>query len=200
MFFIKGLILGFCIAAPVGPIGLLCIKRTLRSGFLFGIAGGLGTAFADAFYAAIAAFGVTAISDFLTDWQTPIRIGGGIFLIFLAYRIFTAPPAHEKHAPSAQGAVGNFTSTFFLTLTNPATIILFTAVFAGLGLTEGSFGQELTLVTGVFCGSMLWWISLAGFIAKVRSHKLLEDTKWINHISGTILGAFGVLAIISIYW
>lgn len=194
--FLKGIILGFSIAAPVGPIGLLCIKRTLQFGFLAGVSSGLGTAVADALYSAVAAFGLKAISEFLIDFQIIIRMLGGLFLILLSWKIFSAKNMLNQAKASRKGGVSNFITTFFLTLTNPATIISFTVIFAGLGLTAKHDYQDATLlVSGVFVGSMLWWIILSFFASKMRSQKIIKNAGLINCIAGLILGMFGVWAI-----
>lgn len=196
MLFLKGLLLGFSIAAPVGPIGLLCIRRTLQAGFIAGVAGGLGTAFADAFYAAVAAFGLTAVSQFLNGLQEPIRLIGGGFLLWIAFKTYTAPAEDKAAKLSGKSALRGFVTTFFLTLTNPATIISFTAIFAGLGLTAGHGRSDAaTLVGGVFSGSLLWWIVLAGSITKARASAFLDNRRLINRIAGLMLGAFGLWSV-----
>lgn len=130
----KGLIIGFAIAAPVGPIGILCIQRSLHNGFKIGLMTGLGAAFADGTYGLIAGFGLTAFSSVLISYQFWIRLLGGLFLVYLGIKLFLMP-AKEKSANNPDKSIWHaFGSTYFLTLTNPATILLFVAVFAGLGL------------------------------------------------------------------
>ena len=158
-FFIKGVLLGFSIAAPVGPIGVLCIRRTLANGLLNGFLSGLGVATADGIYGLIAAFGVTAISTFLLDNQIYLRLIGGLFLLHLGYITFQATPAEIGLKEEGKSRFGSYVSVFFLTLMNPMTIMSFAAVFAGLGVatTGGDYVLAALLVLGVFIGSMLWW-------------------------------------------
>src|SRR6476469_804314 len=141
-FFLRGIIIGLSIAAPVGPIGVLCIRRTLALGQTTGFLSGLGAATADAFYGAIAGFGLTFISRFLVSQQGWLRLIGGAFLVYLGVRTFRAAPAAEAAQASGQGLVSAYISTLFLTLTNPTTILSFVAVFGGLGLatTGGDYG------------------------------------------------------------
>ena len=162
-FFLKGLILGFSIAAPVGPIGVLCIRKTLQFGRFSGFVSGLGAALADAIYAIIAAFGLTFIADFLLAGQFWFRLLGGGFLLYLGWKTFVAKPNAELKNVSHTTLFNDFASTFFLTLTNPMTILSFLAVFAGLGLSsiKGDYVQASVLVLGVFLGSAIWWLTLS---------------------------------------
>lgn len=193
---IKGVIIGFAIAAPVGPIGVLCIRRTLADGRLPGFVSGLGAATADAGYGAVAAFGLTLITDFLMEGASWLRLIGGAFLLFLGIRTFFARPA-ERAAPVRNGGlVGAYASTLFLTLTNPTTILSFAAIFAGLGV--GSTNDALSamlLVLGVFLGSALWWLVLSGTAGLFRAKLSAGGLRWVNRVSGTIIAAFGVLAL-----
>ena len=159
------------IAAPVGPIGLLCIRRTLDAGFMAGFAGGLGTAVADAAYAAVAAFGLTAVAAFLASASLPLQIAGIAVLAWLGFNTLRAAP-HGEPATEVEAAGGLFVQTFFLTLTNPTTILSFAAVFAGLGLAAGGErDRAFALVVGMFLGSLAWWFVLAGTISLMR-HKI----------------------------
>ena len=193
---IKGVIIGFAIAAPVGPIGVLCIRRTLADGRLPGFVSGLGAATADAGYGAVAAFGLTLITDFLMEGASWLRLIGGAFLLFLGIRTFFARPA-ERAAPVRNGGlVGAYASTLFLTLTNPTTILSFAAIFVGLGV--GSTNDALSamlLVLGVFLGSTLWWLVLSGTAGLFRAKLSAGGLRWVNRVSGTIIAAFGVLAL-----
>src|SRR6185312_8691316 len=130
--FVRGAILGFSIAAPVGPIGVLCIRRTLAGGRLVGLLSGLGAATADACYGAIAAFGLTAVSSRLVGHQDALRIVGGLFLLYLGIRTFFAAPAQTAKSGQRRQLLSNYLSTLGLTLTNPTTILSFVALFAGL--------------------------------------------------------------------
>ncbi len=195
-FFFKGLLVGFSIAAPVGPIGVLCIRRALAYGRMTGFISGLGAASADAAYGCIAGFGLTIISNFLVSQQVWLKIIGGIFLCYLGIKTFLEKPAKEP-AKSTQVA-GAYASTFFLTLTNPMTILSFLAVFAGLGLanTTGSYGDAGLLVVGVFLGSALWWLLLANSVSLFREKLSDRILKWINRISGMIILVFGLFALL----
>lgn len=197
-FFIKGMVLGFSIAAPVGPIGVLCIRRTLSNGMLSGILSGLGTATADALYGCIAAFGLTVISAFLVDNQSHFRLIGGLFLLYLGYTTFRSnPPALDNADGSGKGFLGDYVSSLFLTLTNPMTIISFAAIFAGLGVgqTSGNFTLAGLLVFGVFIGSMLWWLILSRMVIMFRSRLDQKRLKWANQFSGIVIAAFGLMSL-----
>jgi threonine/homoserine/homoserine lactone efflux protein len=197
---LKGLVMGFSIAAPVGPIGVLCIRRTLGSGILHGVVSGLGTASADAIYGCFAAFGVTAVSDFLLGAQFWLRLVGGVFLLYLGFMTFRSVPAREAAKAGegrSGGLAGAYASAFFLTLTNPMTIVSFAAVFAGLGLGAAPEGRASAalLVFGVFAGSMLWWLFLSGSVHLLRSRFDHTRLVWVNRLSGLVIAAFGVASI-----
>ena len=201
-FFARGLAIGFAIAAPVGAIGLLCIRRTLADGRLAGFVSGLGAATADAFYGAIAALGLTAVSSTLIAHQDVVRLVGGAFLCYLGVRTALAAPAVEARASAARGLVAAYGSTLALTLTNPTTILSFAAVFAGLGLgaSGGDRQSAAQMVVGVFLGSALWWLILSGGVGLVRRAMTPQRLQWVNRISGGVLVAFGVLALLSLRW
>jgi threonine/homoserine/homoserine lactone efflux protein len=203
--FLQGLLLGFSIAAPVGPIGVLCIRRTLAGGRLHGFVSGLGAATADGCYGLVAAFGLTALSGALLAWQTPIRLLGGLFLLYLAARIFLTPPPRDaapsdSPAPKIGGLAGDYFSTFFLTLSNPMTILSFTAIFAGLGLAAraGNFNDSALLVAGVIAGSAAWWLTLSLGVGLLRARVTPKVMVWINRASGLVIAAFGLAALISL--
>ena len=195
-FFWKGLIIGFAIAAPVGPIGVLCIRRTLADGRVAGLLSGLGAATADAMYGCVAGFGLTLVSDFLVGYAIWIKLLGGGFLCYLGVKTFLEMPADNAAMPSSRLASA-YGSTVLLTLTNPATILSFIAVFAGLGLasTDQNYATASLLVLGVFMGSGLWWLLLSGGVSFLRGQFNARRLKWINRISGVILVAFGVVAL-----
>lgn len=199
-FFWKGLLIGLAIAAPVGPIAILCIRRTLENGLWNGLATGLGAAVADAIYGAIAAFGIAAVSSRLVEQETPIRLLGGLALIFIGWRIFSAKLTETSAQASSQGVGGAFASGVVLTITNPATILYFVAVFAGLGLADsGTTGMRaIVLVSGVFVGSVAWWFFLVLLVSQFRRFITPTRRIRINRISGFILMAFGAIAIYSI--
>jgi len=197
--FIKGLIVGIAIAAPVGPIGLLCIQRALAGGWVSGLASGLGAAVADTFYGAIAAFGLTLVESFLIGHRSIISIIGGLLLCILGARILLSRPARVAAAPraSAAGLAGDLCGTCMLTLANPMTILSFIAIFAALDTSgaNGSYGAAATLVFGVFCGSAAWWLCLSLGIGVIR-HRMDEPVLlWISRASGALVIAFGATAL-----
>lgn len=198
-FLLKGIVIGFSIAAPVGPIGVLCIRRTLADGRAAGIVSGLGAATADAIYGCIAGFGLTAITSLLINQQFWFRLVGGAFLVYLGVRTFLSQPA-EKAAPAGgKGLLGAYASTFVLTLTNPMTILSFAAIFAGLGVgnAAASYTSASILVLGVFIGSTLWWLLLCFGVGAVRARFDTRRLRWVNRLSGAIIVAFGLVALIS---
>jgi threonine/homoserine/homoserine lactone efflux protein len=201
-FLLRGLVIGFSIAAPVGPIGVLCVRRTLADGRASGLVSGLGAASADACYGFIAAFGLTFISTFLIDQKLWLHLIGGAFLCYLGIRTFLAPPAAPAQTSNTENRslVAAYTSTLFLTLTNPMTIISFAAIFAGLGLasTRGDYATAAVLVVGVFLGSAAWWLLLSGGVALLRSRIDLRALQWVNRFSGILITAFGIIAIASV--
>lgn len=196
-FFLRGLMIGFSIAAPVGPIGLLCIRRTLARGRASGFVSGLGAATADAAYGCVAGFGLTAVSSFLTGEQRPLRLVGGLFLLYLGWKTMASRPASQSAPARHTGLVADYLSTLLLTVTNPATILSFVAVFAGLGLggNHADFVSATWLVSGVFLGSAFWWLLLSGGVGCFREKLGPRHLRWLNWISGGILWGFGVVAL-----
>lgn len=199
-FLFKGILIGFSIAAPVGPIGVLCIRRTLAAGRLHGLASGLGAATADAFYGCVAGFGLTFISSFLVDQQVWLRLGGGLFLCYLGVRTLLARPAETAAPVGGNGLLSAYVSTFFLTLTNPVTILAFAAIFAGLGVTAagGDYGAAGALVAGVFIGSATWWLALSGGVSLLRAQLTAARLRWVNRLSGLVIIGFGLSALVSL--
>jgi len=201
--FARGVAIGLAIAAPVGPIGVLCIRRTLAEGRLAGFVTGLGAATADTVYGAVAAFGLTAVSAFLVSQQDWLRLIGGAFLLYLGIRTFLTRPMPQtavRDDKSSRTLAGDYASTFLLTITNPLTIISFAAVFAGLGLGSGydDLGSALLLVAGVFTGSALWWLLLSGGVSLLRGRITENGLRWVNRVSGVIITVFGVVALASL--
>ncbi|OGO60384.1 MAG: lysine transporter LysE [Chloroflexi bacterium RBG_19FT_COMBO_49_13] len=196
--FYKGLIIGFSIAAPVGPIGILCIKRTLTSGRKVGLASGMGAATADAFYGCVAAFGLTFISNFLIDQQNWLRLIGGTFLCYLGIKTFFSHPSDSSSLPNHLSLLNAYGSTFFLTLTNPMTILSFAAIFAGLGLAKvgGGYSSAIFTVIGVYLGSSCWWVLLSTSVHIFRAKIKPAGLYWINWISGLIILGFGIAALL----
>lgn len=198
-FLLRGLAIGFSIAAPVGPIGVLCIRRTLAEGRVSGLVSGLGAATADAIFGCIAGFGLTFISNFLVSQKLWLRLIGGVFLCYLGIKTLLAKPAEQAATARGNGLVGAYASTFILTLTNPITIISFAAIFAGLGLasTGGEYLSAGVLVLGVFIGSSLWWLILSGGVGVFQNKFSPHGLQWVNRISGVIITAFGLFALLS---
>jgi len=200
IFLLKGMALGFSIAAPIGPIGILCIRRTLTEGRAHGLVSGLGAATADAMYGMVAAFGLTFVSSLLIGQQTWLSLIGGAFLCYLGVRTFLSKPAERGASTQRGGLLGAYASTLFLTLTNPMTIMFFAAVFAGLGIanTPNTYPSSGLLVTGVFLGSSLWWLVLTSgsslFLGKFSS----RHWHWINRLSGLVLIVFGIASLLSL--
>lgn len=221
--FVRMMVIGLAVAAPVGAMGVLCIQRTVARGWSGGLSTGSGIATADAMFAAVAALGITAVADALVSLQTPLRIVGGIGLLWLGWRALrSAPPSLEPpgmQAPGMQapdgthpgagqsagalstaGPLRDYVSAVGLTLANPMTIIAFAAIFAGAGLTaQPDAAQALVATAGVAVGSLLWWIALTAAVAAIRhalSHRILL---WVNRTSGVMLLVFGALAILSVF-
>jgi len=197
--FARMLVIGVVVAAPVGAMGVLCIQRTLAHGWRAGLATGGGIATADAGYAALAAFGVSAISRWMVDYQAPLRIAGGLGLIWLGWRAVRTPPAHEAAAAAdSPRLLTLYSSAVGLTLTNPMTIMAFAAIFAGAGLVaQAGTGSALIVTLGVALGSLAWWIALTTGVWAVRHAVSERAMVVVNRVSGGILVLFGVLALIA---
>ncbi|MDD5065159.1 MAG: LysE family transporter [Phycisphaerae bacterium] len=198
--FLKGLIVGFLVATPVGPVGLLCIQRTLSEGKMHGLVSGLGAATADAIYGLIAALGLTVISTFLVEKQLWIRLFGGLFLCYLGIKTFLSKSAGQGSSANVPTHIGNYGSTFLLAITSPVTILVFAAVFAGLGtLTSSARYISVGLsVAGVFTGSALWWVMLCGIAGILHGKISLDKLTMFNKVSGIIITAFGLVILLLI--
>lgn len=191
----KGLLLGLAVAAPLGPIGALCITRTLERGFWAGVAGGLGTAAADAFYAGLAAMGFSAFAAVLAMVDLPLKLIGGLFMLWLGWKNLTPGPRRAAAQLGTRDLLGTVAATFLLTISNPATILSFAAMFAGLGLAEAAGGlNAMLVVAGVFLGSILWWFFLSGGVAMMRQRLPESFTTWVSRLSGLILIGFALYA------
>lgn len=200
--FMTGITLGFSIAAPVGPIGVLCIRRTLAEGRLVGWMSGMGAASADAAYGALAALGfglagALAGADAEGSWlYTLLRIAGGLFLLYLGVGTWRSRPAAAAAdgGTAGGGLLRAYLSTFFLTLTNPLTIASFAAMFVGLGVESDGWGAAM-LVAGVFCGSALWWSLLSGGVGFFRG-ALERHAVWINRLAALVIIGFALVILI----
>ncbi|MBE0572958.1 MAG: LysE family transporter [Ignavibacteriaceae bacterium] len=196
IFFLKGISIGFIMAIPIGPIGIMCIRKTLTEGRLSGLIIGLGAATADLFYGCVAVFGLTIISDTLSDQRIWIRIVGGALLFFLGIRTFRAQPKDPKFKISGSGRLRSYLTVVVLTLTNPLTIFAFIAVFAAFGLGDGlRFFSAVVLVAGVFIGACLWFFLLTSGTILFRKKLDLVGLKWVNKIAGILIIISGVIVI-----
>lgn len=200
IFFIKGVIIGFSIAAPVGPIGLLCIQRTVAHGRISGLLTGLGAATADGFYGIVAAFGLVTVSNFFIGQQFWFRLIGGIFLLYLGTKTFVHKPGEKTTEAKHKNLLSDYLSAVLLTLTNPTTILSFIAVFAGLGLggDKRDLYSAILMAAGVFVGSGLWWFILSGGVSLFKEKINATTFGVINKFSGLIIFTFGLFALIGI--
>lgn len=220
--FVRMMVIGLAVAAPVGAMGVLCIQRTVARGWSGGLSTGSGIATADAMFAAVAALGITAVADALVSLQAPLRIVGGVGLLWLGWRALrSAPPSPtppRMQAPGMQepdathpgagqaagalrtaGPLRDYVSAVGLTLANPMTIIAFAAIFAGAGLTaQPDAVQALVATAGVAVGSLVWWIVLTAVVAAIRHALSDRILLWVNRVSGVMLLVFGALAILSV--
>lgn len=194
----RAILVGLAIAAPIGPIGALCISRTLAGGFWAGVAGGLGTALADGSYALLAGAGFAAFSAVLEAVDMPLRIGGGLFMLWLAWTTLRATPGARALPLGRASLAGTVATTYALTIANPATILSFAAIFAGLGLADDANPAGVSVVVaGVFAGSMLWWILLSGTVALVRRRLPAGFAVLVSRLSAALLAGFGIAALAS---
>ena len=199
LFILKGIIVGISVSAPLGPLGILCIQRTLNKGVFSGLITGFGAALADKFYAAIAGFGISIIANFLQEYQLLIRIAGGIILLALGIIIFRTSPIKQIRQQKSQNMIGYFISGLVITFTNPITIVVFGAVFTGLGLHDASnTNPVLFTLIGIFSGAILWWSSLTIGINIFRNKFRLRYLWWINKITGITVSIFGLAILMSL--
>ena len=196
LLFGKSLLLGLAVAAPLGPIGALCINRTLERGFWAGVAGGLGTALADAIYASLAAIGFSAFAATLAMIDAPLKLVGGLVMLWLGWKSMRPKPPRAAAQVGARDLLGTIAATFLLTITNPMTILAFAAMFAGLGLADAPGAINATIVVaGVFLGSLLWWFLLSGSVALAQRRLPEKFSLWVSRLSGVILIGFGLYAL-----
>ena len=189
-FFLKGIVVGVVIAVPVGPVGVMCVRRTIFEGRLAGFVSGLGAATADAVFGIIAGFGLTAISDWLMDYQQWLRVVGGCYVLYIGGSAFAAEPPRELESESEpESLLRDFLSIFVLALTNPITVLAFLGIVAAIGLsgTKATFGRASILVLGVWVGSLLWWLMLSFGVGSVRHSIEPRHLGWISRGSGAIL-------------
>lgn len=194
---IRGLAAGLIITAPVGPVNVLCVQRTITKGWRSGLFSGLGSAAADTIYAAIAGFSISFIIQFLLREIFWIRFFGGILLIGLGVWYYFRPPQHLDKEKKSDSDTSDSASTFLLTLTNPTTVLSFLAVLAGLGLSESRpWYLTLVMIGGIFAGAMLWWFILTGVANRLRDKFTDRSMVWMNRIGGLAIGIFGVVMLI----
>lgn len=199
--FLKCIAVGITCAAPLGPVGTLCINRTLHRGFGWGIAAGVGSACADTTFAFVTAVGVEAFTNVMLSFDAPLRIGGGVFMIWLGWHNIHP---HESRAPrslSGRGLVGTVGGAFLLTLANPLTLVSFAAIFAGLGVANAPGGPDVLVVCiGVFSGAIGWWLTLCGGLTLAKRRLHFGFTRWTARLSGGLIMVFGVAALVSYLW
>jgi len=198
-FFLRGLAVGFALAAPVGPVGVLCVRRALADGRHAAFIAGLGAAFADTFYGAVAGLGVTVVSSFLVEHHIFLRIVGGLILIVLGTRSLCMRQPFEPTPACGPGLLKDFVSTFLITLTNPGTILASMGVFAAFGaFGQQEMGSSAILILGIFGGSTLWWVILSGAASAARSRLSPRALERLNQGSGITLLLFGLGIIASL--
>ena len=191
--FLKTALIGLSIAAPVGPIGLLCIERTMRRGAAIGLATGLGAAFADALYGAVGVLGMAMVTAALVQARTWIGTVGAMFLLYLAWRTWASPaPSAAAKAQAADSVWRAFATTFLLTLSNPMTILSFIAIFAALAPAQGAGAmQKILMVGGVLAGSAIWWLFLVGIVTLLAGVIPPYFQQWVRRASALLLAGFG---------
>jgi len=195
--FTKGAAIGLSIAAPVGPIGVLCIRRSIREGAFPGFVAGLGAATADAAYGCVAGFGLTTVSGFLLRHEQPLRLLGGAFMVYLGFRTLLRRSSEGREPMGGSGLLAAYGTTLALTLANPATILSFVMVFAAVGFSASpDSGTAATLVAGVFLGSALWWLSLCFGVGLFRARLAPGGIRIVNSVSGSVLIGFGTYALL----
>jgi len=203
VFLLKGIAVGLVIALPVGPVGVLCVRRTIFEGRLFGFLSGLGAASADTVFGIIAGFGLKVVADILIQYQNWLRLGGGIFLVYLGVCALRKRMTRtERLERSAENLFGAYFSTFALTITNPVTILAFLGIFAAVGFTgaEATWGRAGMLVAGVLIGSLLWWLGLSLGAGLFRRSFRELHLVWLNRISGALLTLSGIGLIASLVY
>ena len=198
---IRGLAVGLIIAAPVGPVNVLCIQRTIERGWKSGILSGLGAAIADTLYGAIAGFSISLVIQFLIREESWIRLVGGILLMGIGVVYYCKPPKPLEAVQVRSSAHSDFVSTLLLTLTNPTTVLSFLAVLAMLGLgKQRPLWQTSFLVAGIFFGSMTWWTILASVASLLRRRITDGAMRWMNRVAGIAIGGFGLVNVLLSRW
>jgi len=210
-----GLVIGFIVAAPIGPINLICIRRTLAFGSLNGLISGLGASAADGIFAAIIGFGLTAIRHWFEGWSATLQIAGGVLLLGFGIHTYLADPLHgrdvnrmgereRERAPANRSLVRSFASTFAIAMSNPATLFAFAALFAGFGgivaSEHASWAEAGFVVAGVMVGSGLWWLTLTSIVGLLHARIDARVMRIITHISGIVVSLFGLGMLLRVFW
>lgn len=197
---IQGVLIGVVVAVPVGPLGLLCINRALAMGALCGLFSGLGVATADALAAGIAALGISFVSGFFTKHQMLLRLVGGSFLFYLGCKIFSTQPNRQQTVSNVNGLLNAYVTTFFLTFSNPVTILSFLAIYAGWHVPSlhGHYFDAGMLALGVFIGSTLWWIGLFIGVTACHGRFSMRGFAWVHRVSGALIVGFGIIVLLSL--
>lgn len=202
MLLLKGIAVGLLASIPLGPIGVLCIQRTINKGRLSGFFSGMGAAFADTVFATIAGFSLTFIMDFIEEWKTEFQIGGGILILLLGLKIFMTNPISQMRKTRRQKnrLFEDFFSVFLLTVSNPMAIFLFVALFAGVNVVADgeNFMSAGAILGGVLFGASLWWFTLTSFVNIYRKRFRLRQLWWINKIAGAVVMLIGVATIVEL--
>ena len=194
---IRGLAAGLIIAAPVGPVNLLCIRRALEKGWKSGMVSGLGAALADMMYGAIAGLGINLVLQFLIREEFWIRMIGGIFLTGIGVVYYRKPPRSLGAGEDSSSANSDLISAFILNATNPTTVLSFLVVLAALGVgRQGSLWQAAALLSGIFFGSMIWWTILASAASRLRSRITDRSMGRMNHAAGIAIACFGLVNVL----
>ncbi len=191
---LEGIVIGFVIAVPVGPVGLLCINRGLYGGVAYGFFSWLGVATGDALAGGVAALGLTLVSDFFSNQQPWLHAIVGLALCCFGLRIFMAQPATQAAAVKGSVFLGGYTSTLFLTLTNPMTFASFFAIYAGWGVKSlaGEYFSVVVLAVAIFLGTVLWWLVLGASLLLSRDRFSDQLLCWIHRVSGAVIAGFGL--------
>jgi threonine/homoserine/homoserine lactone efflux protein len=198
LLFLKGVFIGLAISAPIGPVGVLVLRRAMLNGFGTGVTSGLGAAIADGFLSALLALGLAAASGFFDRWAGGFRAVGGVFLVVIGWWVWHSSPPHEmKPLPPRRGTIGDLVSIFLLTISNPMTILGITGIFAGLGVLAAidTHLHAAVLIAGVFSGSLLWWIILSGIGMFLRDRVSGTVVRRINQLCGIVLAVVGVIQV-----
>jgi threonine/homoserine/homoserine lactone efflux protein len=203
---IEGAVIGFLIALPIGPAGILCIQRGISHGAIAGYATGIGAAMGDAIFGGMAVFGLSYVAEFISRYETWIRLVGGLILVWLGVSYYRHRPRTIGDPVAADRAhpyltyLHYLTSSFFITIFNPITVMAFGAVFAGRGLTNVGSNMVAAgiLIAGVLVGALAWWATLVLIASAARGWFVGGGLIWLNRVSGAALAAFGALAVISV--